>query len=352
MRPAAVTDFSQFAGLRAEARGQTPEALSKTAKQFEALMLQQMLKSMRAASGGDDVMGSQQTSFYQDMFDQQLASSLAAGKGIGIADVLVKQLQMSQGLSAATPDAAQAQSSSIVVAAEDSAADANSTVLQLAALTGRLRNAAAMSAASGDVAASAAASSGEPSALSLQLSPRLGAAAEAGAKDFRPQTPQEFIESVLPHAEKAAKELGIPARVLVAQAALETGWGRHQIRNADGTPSYNLFGIKADSGWTGDKVGTITSEYENGQFEKQSANFRAYGSVAEAFDDYAHFLKSNPRYGDALRHQGSAHQFVNGLQKAGYATDPGYASKIMRIAQGDRMQLAMNTLATNRTVIA
>lgn len=318
MRPAAVTDFSQYASLRAEARGQSPEALGKTAKQFEALMLQQMLKSMRAASGGEDVMGSQQTSFYQDMFDQQLASSLAAGKGIGIADVLVKQLQMSQGLSSPLPrDAGEA----AAVSTGDSVR------------------------------------SDRP--LSLALSPALqgrgdekSAAIPSAAKDFRPRSPQEFIEALLPHAEKAAKELGIPARVLVAQAALETGWGKHQIRNADGSSSYNLFGIKANAGWSGDRVTTQTTEFEGGSFEKQSAQFRAYGSIAEAFDDYAHFLKSNPRYGDALRHQGSAHQFVSGLQKAGYATDPGYAGKILRIAEGNRMQLAMTNLAGNGRVTA
>ena len=322
MRPAAVTDFSQFTGLRAEARGQSPEALGKTAKQFEALMLQQMLKSMRAASGGEDVMGSQQTSFYQDMFDQQLASSLAAGKGIGIAEVLVKQLRMSEGLSSPlSRDAGEGAGERAAVSKGDSAR------------------------------------SDRP--LSLALSPALrgggdqkNAAVGSAAKDFRPQSPQEFIETLLPHAEKAAKELGIPARVLVAQAALETGWGRHQIRNADGSPSYNLFGIKANAGWSGDRVTTRTTEFEGGRFEKQSASFRAYGSIAEAFDDYAHFLKSNPRYGDALRHQGSAHHFVGGLQKAGYATDPGYASKILRIADGNRMQLTMAQLAGRRSVTA
>jgi flagellar protein FlgJ len=319
MRPAAVTDFSQFAGLRAEARGQSPEALGKTAKQFEALMLQQMLKSMRAASGGEDVMGSQQTSFYQDMFDQQLASSLAAGKGIGIADVLVKQLRMSESLGSV-----------------NAAADAVPSPV-----SGR-----GWPAGSGEGAVKLA---GFTEALSPTPLPQV---AEGQAKDFRPQSPQEFIEALLPHAEKAAKELGIPARVLVAQAALETGWGKHQIRNADGSSSYNLFGIKANAGWSGDRVTTQTTEFEGGRFEKQSASFRAYGSIAEAFDDYAHFLKSNPRYGDALRHQGSAHQFVNGLQKAGYATDPGYASKILRIADGNRMQLAMADLAGNGRVTA
>lgn len=343
MRPAAVTDFSQFTGLRAEARGQSPEALGKTAKQFEALMLQQMLKSMRAASGGEDVMGSQQTSFYQDMFDQQLASSLAAGKGIGIAEVLVKQLRMSESLSS-VPTVLEPLSPRERGRGEGQSSDHAEARSDSASLTR------AYGATSPEGRGKTAALSSVP--LSYETWGGAPQAREGQAKDFRPKSPQEFIETLLPHAEKAAKELGIPARVLVAQAALETGWGRHQIRNADGSPSYNLFGIKANAGWSGDRVTTRTTEFEGGRFEKQSASFRAYGSIAEAFDDYAHFLKSNPRYGDALRHQGSAHHFVGGLQKAGYATDPGYASKILRIADGNRMQLTMAQLAGRRSVTA
>jgi len=352
MHPAAVTDFSQFAGLRAEARSQTPEALSKTAKQFEALMLQQMLKSMRAASGGEDVMGSQQTSFYQDMFDQQLASSLAAGKGIGIADVLVKQLRMSESLSDPVNIASGSLPPGERGSGEGLSRDQAAALSLSASLTrayGATSHPQGLPAVAEGRGRTEALSPPPPPHEARDLVPPGGA---GQARDFRPKSPQEFIEALLPHAEKAAKELGIPARVLVAQAALETGWGRHQIRNADGSSSYNLFGIKANAGWSGDRVTTQTNEFEGGRFEKQSAQFRAYGSIAEAFDDYAHFLKSNPRYGDALRHQGSAHQFVSGLQKAGYATDPGYASKILRIAEGNRMQLAMASLAGNGRVTA
>jgi len=301
-----VTDFGQFTGLRAQARELDPAALLKTAKQFEALMLQQMLKSMRAATPGEDVLGGgEQTNFYRDMFDQQLSVQLSAGKGIGLADMLVKQLQMSQALGeAAAP----------------------------VALDTRLPPVGRQSLAADALAATDAVGKGLPTY-------------EAPA-DFRPQTPQEFVEALLPHAEKAAQELGIPARVLVAQAALETGWGKHQIRHADGSPSFNLFGIKADKSWDGERVRTMTHEYENGRMEQQSAKFRAYDSIAESFEDYVQFLKSNPRYEQALSHQGSAQQFTTGLQKAGYATDPSYAEKIMRIAYGPTVQLALNKTAT------
>jgi len=299
-----VTDFGQFTGLRAQARELDPAALLKTAKQFEALMLQQMLKSMRAATPGEDVLGGgEQTNFYRDMFDQQLSVQLSAGKGIGLADMLVKQLQMSQALGeAAAP-----------VALDTTIPERQPEVATTTAVT--------------EVAA--------PVALKTDNT----------LDDFRPQTPQEFVEALLPHAEKAAQELGIPARVLVAQAALETGWGKHQIRHADGSPSFNLFGIKADKSWDGERVRTMTHEYENGRMEQQSAKFRAYDSIAESFEDYVQFLKSNPRYEQALSHQGSAQQFTTGLQKAGYATDPSYAEKIMRIAYGPTVQLALNKTA-------
>lgn len=302
-----VTDFGQFAGLKAQAREQDPVALQKAAKQFESLMLQQMLKAMRAATPGEDALGgSEQGSFYRDMFDQQLAVQLSSGKGVGLADMLVRQLKMSQGLG------------------EGAAID---TTLP---------------------ARSAAASVQAPQATEVaqHSKPPLALKSDETLSEFTPRTPQEFIDAVLPHAEKAAKELGIPARVLVAQAALETGWGKHQIRHADGKASFNLFGIKADKSWDGDRVRTMTHEYEGGRMERQEAKFRSYGSIAESFDDYARFLKSNPRYEQALRHQGSAHQFATGLQKAGYATDPAYAQKIMRIAYGPTVQAAMNDTGT------
>lgn len=311
-----VTDFGQFAGLKAQAREQDPAALLKTAKQFESLMLQQMLKAMRAATPGEDALGGgEQSNFYRDMFDQQLAVTLSSGKGIGLADMMVRQLKMSQGLGEAG------------VAVDTT----------LPARTGLSLKSADMLVDSVPSRRDAA-----PVAAAAGTNPPLALKADETIPEFRPKTPQEFIDAVLPHAEKAAKALGIPARVLVAQAALETGWGKHQIRHADGTASFNLFGIKADKSWSGDKVRTMTHEYEGGRMERQEAKFRSYGSIAESFEDYARFLKSNPRYEQALRHQGSAHQFVSGLQKAGYATDPSYAQKIMRIAYGPTVQVALN----------
>ncbi|NGY04411.1 flagellar assembly peptidoglycan hydrolase FlgJ [Solimonas terrae] len=291
----AITDFSQFQGMRRGARSGDEATIRKAAQQFEALLTQQLFKNMRAGSLGDDVMGGGQTGFYQDLFDQQMSVHLSSGKGLGLADMLVRQLR---GSSAAQPG--------------DSAA----TTLEAAAASG----------------------SHHAFALQSQANDVSGASATAGSAG---KTPEAFVQAILPHAERAARELGVPARVLVAQAALETGWGKHAIKDADGKSSFNFFGIKSDRRWQGDAVSTTTTEFVDGEEQRQQADFRSYDSAGEAFDNYVDFLKSNPRYAQALNHGGSASHFVQGLQNAGYATDPAYADKIMKIANGPTMQLAL-----------
>ncbi len=142
-------------------------------------------------------------------------------------------------------------------------------------------------------------------------------------------TPEGFVASIWQHAQSAAKELGVDARALVAQAALETGWGKRHIKHADGSTSHNLFGIKAN-GWNGAVARVPTLEFRDGALRRETADFRAYGSYAEAFDDYARFLTENPRYRQALA-AGDAAGFAHGLQAAGYATDPAYAQKILGV---------------------
>jgi flagellar protein FlgJ len=144
--------------------------------------------------------------------------------------------------------------------------------------------------------------------------------------------PKEFVSRLLPHATSAARELGVQPQAILAQAALETGWGRHQIKQADGSPSHNLFGIKAGAGWAGPVTEVSTTEFVRGVAQRRVEKFRAYGSYDEAFRDYAGLLKASPRY-RAVLNTGSTEGFAQGLQKAGYATDPQYAAKISRIAQ-------------------
>ena len=148
-----------------------------------------------------------------------------------------------------------------------------------------------------------------------------------------------------PQAVEASRATGIPARFLVAQAALETGWGKYELKNADGSPSHNLFNIKAGKRWAGDTVSTATTEYSNGVATRENARFRSYGSYAESFRDYARLISSNPRYAAVLG-QDDAAAFARGLQSAGYATDPLYADKLARIINGNTLRTALAASST------
>lgn len=267
---ASVTDFAGLNALKAKASGAPRDeaTIRAVARQFEALLMQQVLKSARAANLGDDLASGPGSDTYKDLFDQQMAQQLSAGRGLGIADVLVRQL------SGIAPAAAPAPASTPVV-------------LSASAATPPLR----------------AAANPEP----------------------LPADPEQFVRSVWPQAEAAARELGLPTEVVVGHAALESGWGRHRPAG----DSNNLFGIKADSGWRGAKASSETSEVYDGVERREHAEFRRYGSTAESFRDYVDFLRGNPRYAQALAHGGDAGRFAQGLQKAGYATDPHYASKLM-----------------------
>ena len=153
-------------------------------------------------------------------------------------------------------------------------------------------------------------------------------AAAAPVKGASAQT--DFMRKMLPHAQAAERATGVPASFILGQAALESGWGRGEIRHPDGSPSFNLFGIKAGSSWTGDTAQVRTTEYVDGQPVKQAARFRSYGSYAEAFSDYARLLADSPRYSGVVRGATTAESFAGGMQRAGYATDPQYATKLAR----------------------
>ena len=289
-----TTDFGQFAKLRSGAKDRDPETIKQVARQFEALFTQMLLKASHSEdSSSNDLLGGSGSDTYRDIYDQQMAAQLSSGKGLGLADLLARQL-----IGAQSPGT------------ENSAA----------APAGLRSRSAATSATS--------------------VAPVSGTATESA---------DAFVDEITPFAEKAARELGIPARVLVAQAAHETGWGQRQIRNADGSDSHNLFGIKANRGWGGATTNTTTHEYVKGERRVERAEFRSYASVGEAFEDYVSFVKENPRYAEALKHGGSGEQYLQGLQKAGYATDPAYAQKIARVAYGRTMAATLNTTPARST---
>jgi flagellar protein FlgJ len=332
---AVYTDFQGLARLKAEASKQTPEAIQETARQFEALFVQTMLKAMRDASPGEGLGESDQTEFYRDMYDQQMALHMVKGRGLGIADMLVPSLG-GQGSDAETPLEPVSGVSGLKEVSRPVVVDtgpAQPLITQSA--TGpivRLQGAVPVQAL---VDTSGLAGEG---ALVSNMSD----------EKWRPETPEEFIRDLLPHARKGAAELGVKAGVLIAQAALETGWGQKVIRHADGRSSFNLFGIKADAGWSGDKVTVATLEYEDGLAAKQRAAFRSYDSLAGAVSGYVDFLRSNPRYQGALEQAADPNAYLDGLKAAGYATDPAYAEKIKAIMNQDSFEANTGTLALSQ----
>ncbi len=293
------TDFSGLAKLKTEARQNSPEALTKVASQFESIFLNMVLKSMRQAKLADGIMDSDQSKFFQDMYDQQLAVHLSASPGIGLADLIVKQLSPKQ-----SDDVEK-------MGVEDYLKHSVQRRLQV---------------------------SPEKSQTVLKSQRTPLSAAVNKQQNLSPK--QQFVEQLLPYAKQAAQQIGVDESVLIAQAALETGWGKAVIKHEDGRSSFNLFNIKADRGWQGAKVDKVSLEYRDGMARKQKSAFRAYQSYQESFMDYVRFIKQNPRYGQALKQAGDAEQYMHELQKAGYATDPGYAKKVLRILHGNT-QLAM-----------
>ena len=273
-------DSRSVDALRAQAQRDPQGALKSAAHEFESVFMSMLLKSMRDATPQDGMFDSEQTRLYTSLLDQQLAQTLSIG-GLGLAKIMVRQL------SPEVPGA--------TVAPGDA----------------------------GSVPASAPAATGAPPA----------SAAPATSDARMPGAARDFMAQQSTNAQAASAATGIPARFLLAQAALESGWGRHEVRAADGTPSYNLFGIKAGHNWKGPVVEAQTTEYVNGKAVKSVQRFRAYGSYAESFHDYAKLIARNPRY-TQVRDQKNEVAFAYGLQRAGYATDPRYAEKLVRVMRG------------------
>ena len=310
-------DPNTLSGLRRLTKENSPEATREASRQFEALFLQQVLKAMRDASPRNSMFDSEESRMYQSMLDQQMSLQLATrGGGVGLAKVIERQLSANRE-TVAPPENGLPLEASIrrgFDAASSSAVTAAST-----------RGAAVPAAISAAPLPAVAPSGIPPAGL-----PRMPAGAG----------PRAFVEKIWPEAVEASRITGIPARFLVAQAALETGWGKHELKNADGSSSHNLFNIKAGRRWTGDTVNTVTTEYSNGVAGRENARFRAYGSYAESFQDYARLIRNNPRYA-GVAGQDDAVAFARGLQSAGYATDPLYADKLARIINGNTLRTAL-----------
>ena len=277
-------DLGRIGELRSAAARESPEALEAVAKQFEGIFLKMVLKSMREASFGDPLFDTESSGLYRDLYDHQLALELSKGRGLGIADMLVRQLRGF--LPGAAEDAAEG----------DKAPLSDAEALQ--------RN---------------------PALLAVRPAP--------GGEVHEPEfsSKESFLQTLGGLATRTAKALGVDPLLMLAQSALETGWGQHILRRPDGTSSHNLFGIKAGGRWDGDRVSAGTLEYADGVAARQRAQFRSYGSFEESFQDYVALLQGSPRYAEALSRAADPEAFMNGLQQAGYATDPRYAEKVLRI---------------------
>lgn len=317
-----VLDPNSMASLKRLAReDNSQEGLRAAAKQFEGMFLQMVLKSMRDAMPTDSMFGSDQSRMYQSLLDQQMAVNLAQGRGVGLAEVIYRQL-------GGKPEGAEA------LDALGAAAGSPSTdpIFDLINVPRRPAIPAARQPQDADAGRT-------PAALAAEAGAVVRAAREEGGNV--PAHVREFVDAVWPHAQAASRRTGIPAHFMVAQAALETGWGSKMLRHADGTPSFNLFNIKAGAGWKGRTVDLAVTEYgTDGRAYKENARFRSYGSYAEAFGDYAALLSNSPRYAAVLGQRDAA-GFASGLQQAGYATDPMYADKLTRIIGGATLRGAL-----------
>jgi len=297
-------DTNSLNGLKNSAKAGTPAAMKEAATQFEAMFINMMMKSMRDATPQEGMLDNQQTKTFTTMLDQQTSQNLAK-RGVGLADVLVRQLSANQ-----------MGQQALAIGADGMGGDAAAGAGRL---TPSLNNAAAMYGNGAALGAGAAAAS---------KAPPLPATTETG----RVQAPhvRAFQEKLHEHAHAAEQTTGVPAKFMLGQAALETGWGKRMIRNADGSNSNNLFGIKAGPGWKGKVANAVTTEYVNGKPQTKVEKFRAYDSPADSFRDYANMIAKNPRYEKVIGSSDAA-TFAQGLQRAGYATDPNYAAKLTRL---------------------
>jgi flagellar protein FlgJ len=297
-----ANDIKGLDELRRAAQSGDSKALDEAAKQFEAIFVQMMLKSMRKAqdvmADKDSPFNSEQVKFYRDMHDTQIASDLASNGSIGLADIIVRQLgKAGEGYMPA----------------------------------GALRNDGNLSSINRNTIVSTQKSQEE--ILGNQPIKTFQSIKTAAFEDV-----ESFIEQLYPAAQQAAEQLGIDPKALLAQAAIETGWGQFMIHNTSGQNSHNLFGIKADRRWQGDRAMVNTIEFEQGVAATKTAPFRVYDSFADSMQDYVGFVKQNPRYEEAVKQSQSPRDYFSELQKAGYATDPDYANKVLSVFESEQLK--------------
>lgn len=302
-------DFHGLNQLRQQAgQGRNEQqTLRQVAGQFESLFVNMMLKSMRQASLAEGLFDSEQSKVYQDMADQQLASDLSMRGGLGLQDVIMRQLGGARYANSAEAVPGQTFSIDTVTVRPSLGIRVNEKIIE------QIREA-----------------KPQPLAEDTEV-----VETDMANMPKRFNSPEEFVEKLWPYAERAAEKLGVAPEVILSQAALETGWGKFILADQQGS-SFNLFNIKAHR-WDGDTVAKNALEYRDGKALHEQSQFRAYDSYQHSFDDYVRFLQTQPRYSQALQHVGDPNAFIEQLHKAGYATDPQYADKIKRIMNSDTL---------------
>ncbi|KTF19584.1 flagellar assembly peptidoglycan hydrolase FlgJ [Pseudoalteromonas sp. 10-33] len=282
-------------------------ALKKAAAQFEAIFTQMLLKSMRKANEAfedkESPLNSSSVKFFEDMHDQQLSTELSSNGSLGLADLIVQQL---------SPDGKTFMPGSVLRTTNDFLSD-----MRAGSSLPHTQNE-------------------ENAAINVQNNKADSKVPEASSAPF--ESTEEFVTTVWEHAKTAAQKIGLNPAVMVAQAALETGWGKHIINKSDGNSSNNLFNIKSDKSWDGEKASKVTLEFEEGTPVKKQASFRAYDSIKESVNDFVDFLTQNPRYQEALQNTAKPSDFLDSLQRAGYATDPNYADKIKKVLNSAQLK--------------
>jgi len=330
-------DLNGLNSIKVQARSSDKEAkneaLKEAAKQFEGIFMQMLLKSMRQAGdvlASDSPFNSDSTKFYRDMQDQQMALDMSNKGSLGLSDLIVRQLggddtftphtvlrtDGSVGSIAQKNDA----KTTLSAAMKANASEGNNQLAQLAEQFLRVGNQ--------NKADEASVSNNRHN--SVEQRPRLSTEINnTSNKAINFEQPKDFVSAMAEPAKKVQQALGIPFEVVIAQAALETGWGQKIIKTAEGQSSNNLFNIKADSRWQGEKANKDTLEFESGNLVKKNEPFRVYDTIEESLSDYTSFLTSGSRYQEALSNPKNVEHFLHGLQEAGYATDPNYANKIL-----------------------
>ena len=328
------------------------EALTEAAQQFEAIFMKMLLSSMRKAQEvleSDSPFNSESTKFYRDMHDQQMAVELSSNGSLGLTDLIVRQLGGDDGTfkpSSVLRNDGNLSVTNSANSSDDKASKTNKDNQQNSLIEKMLADKHQIKP---DIDIPFAGSYQAQHNISNQIN---SAASQFIIRDLDKRTnkvsgqsesvnnsaalsnhsfeePKDFVTALIKPAQKVQKTLGVPFEVVIAQAALETGWGQKMIKDQDGGSSNNLFNIKADSRWAGDKITKDTLEFEQGAMIKKSEPFRIYQSLTDSVDDYINFLSTSGRYQDALQDSGNVEHFLQGLQKAGYATDPQYADKIL-----------------------